>query len=148
MDFLDNSLLKLLNHIEDFSSDIFTFKPFYHGTKTKMYCFEVLVSNKENKSNDFACTFFFDCTTSKIYLEDYGTVYTGHKPVTAKTQLMFEEAIQVIISFITEFSDLHFAVFQTTSRIPEKFDFLEKVGFERKEQLNHYENFKFIKLIH
>lgn len=145
MDLYNKSLPKLLKRIEAFSSDTLLFKPMFHDTKRQMYCFEILVSNKDKKIDNFSIMFFFDCTTSKIYLEDYGTVYTGHKPVTAELKQMFEEAMQLIISFVTEFSDLHFTDFQTTSRITDKFDFLEKVGFERKEQLNHYENFRFIK---
>lgn len=144
-DLFKNTLPKLLKYIEAFSYDTFSFKPVYHGTNKTMYCFEVLVTNKDKTLDNFSVMFFFDCTTSKVYLEDYGTIYTGHKPVTAELQRMFEEVIKIIISFIAEFPDLHFTGFQTTSRIPEKFALLEKVGFERKEQLNHYENFRFVK---
>ena len=63
MNSTEKSLIKLLAQIESFNSDNLLFKPFYHGLTRTMHCFEILVSNRENISEGFAFTFFFDCNT-------------------------------------------------------------------------------------
>ncbi len=148
MDLTEKNLIKLLAYIEAYSSDKFVFKPYYYQKNSSMFCFEILVSNKYKGTNDFACTFFFDCNTAKIYLEDYGTLFTSHSTVSKELIALFSEVFQLIAFFLSNYPELGFKLFQTTSRIPEKFDFLKELGFEQKEQLNHYENFKFIKYIH
>ena len=138
------NLLKLLSHIESFNSDKLLFKPVFHGLSKTMHCFEILVSNKEENSNSFAFTFFFDCNTSKIYLEDYGTLYSSQRELTEQVKGIFQQGLQQLKEILADFSDFKFTLIQTTSRIPEKFDFLKEVGFQQKEQLNHYGNIRFV----
>lgn len=147
MDLTGKNLIKLLAHIEVYPSDKFILKPHFHKSSSSLYCFEILVTNKSAFSKNFACNFFFDCNSSKIYLEDYGTIFSSQVDLDDTMQELFQEALQLLNSFLSNFPDLKFRLFQTTSRIPEKFNFLKKMGFEQKEQLNHYENFKFIKQI-
>lgn len=91
MDLIEKKLIKLLAFIEAFSSDKYVFKPFFYHSNSSMYCFEVLVTNKYKGTNDFACTFFFDCNTSKIYLEDWGILFTNHINVSNELQELFLE---------------------------------------------------------
>ena len=144
MNSTEKSLIKLLAQIESFNSDNLLFKPFYHGLTRTMHCFEILVSNRENISEGFAFTFFFDCNTSRIYLEDYGTLYSSQRELTEQIKIYFKEGLQQLKKFLTDYSDLQFSSIQTTSRIPEKFDFLKGVGFQQREQLNHYGNVRFV----
>ena len=147
MDLTEKLLIKLLASIETYPSDILVFKPHYYGISKSMYCFEVLVSNKIRNKYNFACIFSFDCHTRKIYLEDYGTLYSSRVQLNTELETLFQESLQFILSFLASIPELAFSLFQTTSRIPEKFYLLTDNGFEQKEQLNHYENFKFVKNI-
>lgn len=144
MDSIDKSLIKLLAVIEAFKSEKFSFKPFFYGSSNAMNCFELLITTKDNKANHFSCTYFFECNTKKIYLEDYGTLYTSKRVLSNEVVSLFNESIEIVRKFLTNAPELQFNLLQTTCRIPEKFSFLTNAGFEKKEQLNHYENFKFV----
>ena len=144
MNSVDKSLIKLLAKIEAFKSEKFSFKSFFYGSTNGMNCFELLISTIEQKENHFACAFFFECNSQKIYLEDYGTLYTSLKELTDQVLSSFIEGLQIVRKFLEAFPELEFNIIQTTCRIPEKFVFLENAGFKKKEQLNHYENFKFV----
>ena len=147
MDLTEKLLIKLLASIETYKSQDLKFKPHFYGTSKSFYCFEILVSNKEKNDSHFACMFSFDCHTNKIYLEDYGTLYSSRTPINHQIEELFSECINVTNSFLSTIPKLTFHLIQTTSRIPEKFYLLKKNGFEQKEQLNHYENFKFVKIM-
>lgn len=144
MDSTEKSLNKLLSVIETFSSDNLSIKASIHGLKNSLNCFEILFSNKVKNDNNFACMFYFDCNSAKIYLEDYGTIYTGKNVTSDEVKTLFKKTLSTVKEILKKIPEVSFTVIQTTSRIPEKFALLQDVGFIKKEQLNHYENFKFV----
>lgn len=143
MDSLHKKLIKLIAYIETYQSPKFSFKCHYYQESSALFCL-VIDSTSLNKDEEhFSCSFFFDCYTKIIYLDDYGTIYSGQSSLTSEKELKFTLLMQEVIRILTQY-DLGFKMFQTTTRINEYMDFLVNVGFEKKEQLNHYGNTKFV----
>lgn len=143
----EKALIKLLAQIESHQSKKLLFKPCYQGHTSALYCFEILMSNKDKSINSMACTFFLDCKNQIIYLDDYGTVFSGQNEIQNEIKDLFTEGFNKILDFIKAHDILHFRKVQVTSRIPDKFEFLKSIGFKQMEQLNHYGNTKFVYLI-
>jgi hypothetical protein len=143
VDQTEKELIKLLAQINVHNFNELTVKPTFFD-KSSLYCFEIFVTTKIDRENVISVNYFFDCINQKIYIEDYGSAFSSIKDNDLKRKKSFQKIFQEIYSLISQYPKLNFIEFQTTSRIPESFNFLLSLGFEQKEQLNHYGNFKFI----
>lgn len=144
MDTKEKNLIKLNAQIESYQSEKFSLNSCLTRAASSLYCLTILVSNKVKEDNDrFACTFFFDCIKTIVYLDDHNTVFGGNRILNDTVKNSFAEGLGLIRKILGEYPVLNFKVIQTTTRMPEKFDFLISLGFTQLEQLNHYGNTKF-----
>lgn len=144
MDSFHKSLIKFLAFVDTYKSSEFTFRAHFYQNTNSLFCLIMDSTSVDIFEDNFSCSFFYDCHTKIIYLEDYGTIYSGRTSLTSKKELKFTLLVQEVIQILTRFKELEFKRFQTTTSITEGIDFLVNIGFEKKEQLNHYGNTKFI----